>query len=291
MHLIGIMPCRNESWVIGLSLRAALLYCDDVIVLLHACTDHTSEIVYDVGDEHPGRVHVISETCMDWPEMGHRQRLLEEARKRKATHVAIVDADEILTGNLLPTIRDQIKQMPPGGVLHVGMPCIWRGLNQYRVDRCIWSNRYDLALAFCDRPDLTWAPTNGYDHHCREPHGSRVALRAYGMDGGVMHLQWASWRRLVAKHALYKCIERIKYPEKPVGAIERLYSLALDERGLETRATPAAWWAPYERIRPYIDMGAVPWQESEVRRLWKLHGADKFDGLSLFGIVGEPVCG
>ncbi len=285
MNLIAIMPARNEAWIIGASLRAALLWCDEVVVLLHACTDHTSEIVCEVGNEHPGRVHVIAETCVDWPEMGHRQRLLEEARKRKATHVAIVDADEILTGNLLPAIRMQIQQMAPGGMLHVGMPCIWRGLDQYRVDRSIWANRFDLALAFGDRSDLTWAPTNGYDHHCREPHGSHVGLRAYGLAGGVMHLQWASWRRVVAKHALYKIIERIKYPQKPVGAIERLYSLALDERGLQTEQTPAEWWAPYERIRPYIDRGAEPWQESECRRLWKAHGRDTFSGLDLFGVV------
>src|SRR5580704_9704047 len=100
MNLIAVMPARNEAWVVGCSLRIALLWCDEVIVLDHASTDRTAEIVAEIAEQNPGRVHVISESCADWPEMSHRQRLLETARQQKATHVAIVDADEVLTGNL-----------------------------------------------------------------------------------------------------------------------------------------------------------------------------------------------
>jgi uncharacterized metal-binding protein YceD (DUF177 family) len=45
MKLVGLMLCRNSDWVIGLSLRAALMWCDAVVVLMHNCSDDTEEIV------------------------------------------------------------------------------------------------------------------------------------------------------------------------------------------------------------------------------------------------------
>ena len=53
MKLVGMMACRNDSWVIGLSLRVALMWCDEVVVLLHACTDRSEDIVREVNKETP----------------------------------------------------------------------------------------------------------------------------------------------------------------------------------------------------------------------------------------------
>lgn len=282
------MACRNEQWIIGASARIALMWLDHLVILDHASTDDTRDIIEDVAREHPGRVTIITETDPVWREMAHRQRMLLKCRELKATHVAIVDADEVLTGNLLGTIREQIDQLPPGGSLVCGMPCMWRGLDHYRTDGRLWANRHDLTLAFADRHDLTWTAANGYDHHQREPKNSRTALRGYRMSGGTMHLQWASWRRVVAKHARYKVMERLKYPDKAVAQIDHMYSLALDEGGLKLGDAPTEWWASYADVRKYIDLDAEPWQEAEVRRLWDIHGADAFKGLNLFGVV-EPV--
>ena len=41
MKLICLMPARNEDWIIGLSARAALMWCDELIVMDHASTDRT----------------------------------------------------------------------------------------------------------------------------------------------------------------------------------------------------------------------------------------------------------
>lgn len=281
MHLIAIMPARNESWVIGLSLRVALKWCDEVVVLDHASTDDTPAIVSEVADENPGRVHILIENNPEWAEMAHRQRLLESARGRGATHIALVDADEVLCGDMLPVIRQEIESLGPGQLIHAAMPCTWRSLDQYRVGRSIWANRFDLALAFGDRRDLLWRAANGYDHHHREPYGAQLARRLYA-GSGVMHLQFASWRRLTAKHRAYKIMERLKYPDKPVAEIDRTYSLALDERGLCLADAPESWWEPYRSILGHVDLNAVPWQEAECERLLALHGRDRFAGLDLF---------
>jgi len=284
MKLIALMPTRNEEWIIGLSLRVVLRWCDSVVVLQHCCTDRTAEIVAEISAEHPGRVHLIVDDNPEWAEMAQRQRMLETARSHGATHLACTDADEVLTGNLLPLVREQIDCLPKGGFMRVGMPCIWRSLTQVRRDGIVWSNRSDLCLAFADKPDLCWKKTNGYDHHHREPHGARHVAQMRVDVGGVMHLQWASWRRLVAKHNLYKVMERVKYPDKSVSEIDRQYSQALDERGLMTTKTPDEWWAPYQDLLKFVDLDAVPWHEMECRRLIEQYGIEKFTGLNLFGV-------
>jgi hypothetical protein len=281
MNLIATMPVRNEAWILGASLRAALKWVDSVVVMDHCSTDETSDIIEQVANEHPGRVARLYQDGSNWSEMAHRQRLLNAARQRGATHIAIVDADEILTSNLVGSIRDQIASLPPGGVIQAGMPAPWRSLDQYRVDPCIWSNRIDLALAFADHPNLCWRATNGYDHHHREPHGARVAFRGYGMNGGVMHLQWASWRRLTSKHRFYKLTERLKYPDKSVSEIDQMYSLALNEHGLTVQDCPPEWWSGHAELRQFIDLDAEPWHERECAKILKDNPSLAY-GLNLF---------
>ena len=229
MKLVGTMPCRNEDWVLGLSVRAALRYCDELAILNHASTDRTGAILEEIQRE-TGRLNIINEPDPEWCEMKHRHRLLKQARAMGATHIAIVDADEVLTGNLLPTIRDQIDQMPPGACIQIPMRNMYGGIDQYRSDASCWG-RAITTVAFCDAPALTWAATNGYEHHHREPHRSRIAHRIYPaqIDGGVMHLQFASRRRLLAKHAKYKADEVIRWPKRrPVFVVDQEYSMAPD---------------------------------------------------------------
>lgn len=277
------MPLRNEAWIVGLSARVVLKWADHLVCLLHASTDRTEEIVEEVAAEHPGRVTILRESDSTWREMAHRQALLTAARELGATHVAITDADEVLTGNLLPIVRHQIELLRPGCYIEAGMPCMWRSLTEYRIDGRIWSGRQDLVLAFADAPGCSWKPIGGYDHHHRNPLGSQRSGRLLS-PGGVMHLQWCSWRRLTAKHAWYQMHERLRYPEKDVRKIAFLYGLAPDELGLRTSEAPAAWWLPYADLLHHVDLAAEPWHEAECRRLLDQHGAAMFRGLNLHGV-------
>jgi hypothetical protein len=287
VKLVGIMPVRNEAWVLGCSARIALKWCDHLIVLAHACADGSIRLLQQIGEqilrERSDKVITIQfDDSPGWPEMQQRQRLLGGARSFGATHIALIDADEVLTADSLPRVRGAIEALRPGEALHVSMTCMWRSLVHYRVDRGLWANRRDLTLAFCDDPRLGWK-LEGYDHHHRAPWGAKGGVDR--PDLRVMHLQWVGWRRLVAKHARYKMLERIKYPAKPVAEIDTIYSLALDERNLKLDRAPEAWWRGYEAERALIDVDAEPWQESECKRLIDEHGADYFKGLDLFGVV------
>jgi hypothetical protein len=290
MKLVGIMPARNESWVLGVSVRALLLWADEAVVLDHASTDETPDILAKIKGEVGDRLHVIREENPSWAEMAHRQRTLEKARQIGATHCAIVDADEVLSGNLLGWIRGQIECLPAGALLQVPMRNMYGDVDrprvdQYRKDFSIWGNTV-TTVAFADSPQLNWAATNGYQHHAREPKGSRVGLRIFPqqIEGGVMHLQFSSRRRLLAKHFRYQLHERATYPNKDPQEIRRTYSAAPDWTNAIVYPTPPDWWDPYADFMKYLDLEAEPWQIEECRRMIERYPGIEA-GMDSFGVM------
>jgi hypothetical protein len=302
VKLVGLMPVRNEDWVLALSARAALLWCDELIIGLHACTDGSMRITNEIMRENLGRVLLLPINDPEWSEMTHRQALLGYARKREATHIAVVDADEVLSGNLLPTIRQAIETFcAPGVVMNLPWLALARDPMRYITGASYWGERQQVTTAFKDQPDYHWSSETrgGYHFHQRPPMSTnpkRFVCPVRPDQGGLMHLQFLSERRLRAKQALYKCNEVLRHPENMLGQratlqqIDVAYSRAVYESdparpGVTTADVPADWWEPY---RQFVDVPPDPigpmWQETEVRRLLAKHGREKFAGLDLFGV-------
>ncbi len=292
MKVTALCPVRNEDWVLGLSARAVLRWVDSLVILNHASTDGTQAILDELQSEYGDRLSVLTETDPQWNEMAHRQRMLEHARSLGATHLALVDADEVLTGNLLPTIRGMIESAPPGSILQLPWLCL-RG----SIDRChvggIWGHA-DVSTAFQDEPRCHWAARDGYDFHHRHPMGRHnVTFRPFlHRDAGLMHLQFVSDRRLRAKQLLYCLTERLRWPNRePVDVVRRRYSVAVygaenpTKQSHELRKVPAEWWAPYADLMKHLKPDAEPWQEIECKRLLAEHGTKRFKGLDLFGVT------
>ena len=294
MNLVGLMPARNEDWILGLSARVALLWCDRLVILNHASTDNTESIVRKLQSEcGEDRVQLMADSEPTWNEMDHRQRMLGWARANAtetgATHVAIIDADEILTGNLIDGVRDQVARLDRRTMLCLPGYNLRGGLNRYHLNG-VWGQRW-FSTAFRDSNEAHW---KGDTFHHREPLG--VAWLRYKPvnqgAGGVLHLWGANERRLVAKHALYKCTEALRWPGKPKKLIDTEYSLAIRGRPWIGDASaswtftnvPEAWWKPYASLMNHLRLDAVPWQEEEVRRLVAEHGRERFVGLDLFGV-------
>jgi hypothetical protein len=285
MKLVGLMPVRNEDWCLGFTVRVALKWCDEVIVLDHASTDNTRAIIYEVLNEqehgHCKALFWMHEDDPAWNEMAHRQKMLDGARERGATHIAIIDADEFLTANLLPDIRSYVLLSAPGSLPELPGYNVREPGWQYHSNG-VWGNRW-FATAFQDSPVLNWS---GDRFHHREPMGcnwNRWRPVNQG-EGGVLHLWGASERRLRAKHALYRLTERLRWPSKPTQDIERLYSLATTPREPWTfQAVPPAWIEPYADLMQYLDIDAVPWQEKEIATVLSTYGREHFAGLDLLG--------
>jgi len=295
VKLINLLPVHQEAWILGLSLRALLEFCDEVIVLLHACTDGSGAIAREVANE-TGRVLIIEDSDPVWREMPQRQRMLEEARRRGATHISTLDCDEILTGNLLSDIRMHIGRLAPRSVLELPGYNLRHGIKHYHANG-VWGQRW-FSAAFADDRRLGW---NGDRFHHREPMGPIIRRRfiQHG-GGGIMHLWGASERRLIAKHRAYKMSEVLRWPAKSRMEIDAMYSLAIHGQpgtnamsgGFGTPSNwmyanvPGAWWEPYRDLMSYLDLNSPPAAERECERLIAEHGADKFAGLDLF----EGIC-
>ena len=50
------MPVRNEAWCLGLTARAALKWCDELVILDHASNDATGENILLPLEEEFGRI-------------------------------------------------------------------------------------------------------------------------------------------------------------------------------------------------------------------------------------------
>lgn len=281
--IIGLLCVRNESWILNVSARAALNYCDELVIVDHASTDETERIVHDLNGEYPWRIQYSRWHDPEWKEMEIRQHSLELGRKFRGTHFVMVDADEVLTANLLPQIGDWIKGLKPGEVLDLPMIPM-RDLDHYQDDDSVWSRAF-ISTAFADAPNLTWKPSiDGYQHHHRLPYGTNpkvVKPLAWMSKGGVMHLQFANERRLLAKHILYAMNDHLRWPgRETVQELNWKYGQALQPPRNLTAADPS-WWAPYDKSK--IKLDGIPWQEFEIRRLVKEHGIEKFAGLDFRG--------
>lgn len=293
MHISVTMPTRNSEWSIGLTARAALLWADSLVILNHASTDSTADIVHEIARENPGRVVVLNEPDPIWAEMEHRQRCLHAARQLGADTIAIVDDDELLSGNLIPRIRGAFEALGSDQMLELSWLCCWRSADQFRDrDASVWSRNW-ASTGFRDAPDLCWHNEHdGYCFHHRAPYPRQLQYTRPFLrhEGGLLHFQHASWRRLLAKQALYQMVEVIRWPGRDTPqAIAAKYGGTVDETGLSRSPVPMEWYAPYKDLMKHFDPDAEPWQERQCQRLLAEYGPEKFAGLNLFGVLERSV--
>lgn len=304
MKIVAAMPVRNEDWILGFSARAALMWCDALVIGNHASTDDTAAIITGLEDEFPGRVvrAAFADDC--WREMAHRQILLDCARAMGATHIAIIDADEALTGNLVAPIRTMVKSLPDGVVLELPQINLRGSLERMHTSG-VWSEQH-TPMVFKDDSRYCWrAAHDGYEHHHRTPQGlaaHRHARPVMRKDGGVMHFQMADETRLRAKQLLYCLNDLTRWPNrKTAEEVRQYYSLAVygfvpadppswitawefkKKTDAATGAIGPGAWDAYRGIRGLIYLGRHPWQLTECARLIA-ERPEITRGLDLFGL-------
>lgn len=271
VKITALLLVRNEVHLLPYTLHAIFQWCDDVILLDHASTDGTADYLRSTSFCLSFGRHVLveREDDPDWREMDFRHRLHTRARMRGATHLALVDADEVPTGNVLPLLRGWATDLPPGHALRLPMVVPWRTPDAFRVDRGSPYGKGVITALVADHPSLEWAPAaDGYQHHARAPSGLRGTHEPYrgAWKGGIFHLQWLWWDRLLWKQRRYVYRDLTAFAgREPIAATIARYAPAVDETALETMPTPATWWTPIGR--PPID-AAPGWYVDEARSLY-----------------------
>lgn len=288
MKLVGLMCVKNEAWILGVSARVALKWCDEIVVVDHSSTDDTPQVIAAVAAEHPGRV--VYSQWRDggaWDEMEMREYSLTLGRKAGGTHFAVIDADELIAASFIPRIRRLVDNLAPGDLIDASMIPAWRSLTQYRNDNSIWS-RGIISLAFADKPGLTWKPqADGYEHHNRPPSGIKNRIRFGGASEGIIHAQWANWDRVLEKHVHYRMMEHVRWPGRmSTYELNQKYDQALNEADIKISDMPSAWIEPYaDLIQKYYRPTKHSWYLNEIKRLINVHGREAFAGLDLKGMA------
>ncbi len=289
--LVALTATRNEDWVLGLSLRVSMSYCDAVVVADHGSTDRTAQIIDEAQAEFPNcpiDVRRVGQT--EWREADIRQEMLERGRRLGGTHFVIVDADEVPTGNLLPQLRGLAFSAHPGCWVSLPMIATYHSPTVYRWDG-LWGERSAIPWAFADSAELCWKFSSAYQCHRRSPFNAfDQGLLFSGRDrGGLFHLQFANKIRLQSKAAWYKMMETVTYPGTRTAAdLNQIYDWALrDESAAQVDVVPHDWWGPYlERgWLQFFQPNAPAWHFREAHRLAEQHGRQRFAGLELHGIV------
>jgi len=304
--IVATVLCRLDQWSLRLALRSALEWCDEVVVGIHepggAVYDPCWMVIADLSKD-PAlaqRIDVVALGDESWDEMDMRQRLLLRARELGATHIAIVDADEAVTADLVPTIRDHVTALRPKQALdlrmvspHHGQSKTGASLDVARCDGIF--GRANITLAFGDDPSLAWKNAeDGYCYHNRPPRGlTDRAYLASNDTSGVFHLQYASLLRLASKAAYYKIIERMKFPDRDASqpaALNDKYDWTLNDDGERYTPIPDSRWAyAFGDGRAFVDLTEVPWQAYAVRALTSRLDPSVTAGLELHEWAWGPV--
>ena len=274
MKLIGLMLVRNESWVLGCSISAALRWCDEVVVV----DDDSHDLTASIATRERSHVTTIQRSGQHWDEMELRQKTLDIGRELGGTHFAIIDADEVLTANLVPHVRGWFAQLEPKQVLDVPMIACWKSLDQYAADI-----QSVVTLGFRDHPDLCWKPRGEekYQHHARPPAGSDPQRITQECEGGVFHLQFANWDRFIWKHRHYMMSEKVRwnYPDAEINSKYHWF----ESKGSIIMPVPSEWWDGHLR-ELILNVGAPGWYEHEVYKMIAQQKEGTFSKLDLFGM-------
>ena len=274
MKIVALIPAKNEETLLPICLKSLSQVADEIIVYDDNSTDSTALVAQEHG------AIVISEnytSASGWPEYEIRERLLLEARSRKATHIISLDADEALTPIFIKVARDHMSDLKPGDVLSLRWITLWKNETVERIDD-VFENLYK-DFAFCD---------DTISHHQyaflgvgRVPHSLKGIHKIvpFGL-GGILHFQYATWEKTQIKQAWYRCSELIK-SERSAKRINHTYSNTLDNKAVSTRSLPKEWIVDFK-----IEQSSITslWQYQDILRLFDTYGITFFEHLQIWHI-------
>jgi len=190
----------------------------------------------------------------------------------------------MLSSNLLISLRlrNAILQLKIGDRIALNWIQLWRSLDKYRFDQTVWTWNYK-DIIFCD--DGRCSYSSEFIHTPRVPSnlpGSSYTVQGY--EFGLLHFQFVNWRNLLVKQAWYRCLERIREPDKPVAAINERYAASKDESRLGLKPAPKAWLEGYPFFERTVYDYPDEWREKQILDWFYEYGYEYFSNLDIWDI-------
>ncbi len=282
--IVGLLTVRNEQLFITQCLKALSRYTDAIVLLDDCSDDDTYKIVQSLTQE-CNIEKILRKLSWYRDEPGDKNALLNAARAIGGTHFIFIDADEMLTANCASQdfLRKKILELKPGQKMHLNFFNLWRSVNQYRNDSSVWKPRL-IDCIFCDDGVCSYK-NEGFIHTSHIPRNLKGKLVILANPNyGLMHFQFVNWRNLLIKQAWYRCLEKVRYPNKSVREINNLYAPSKNEQGIQTSPVPSTWFLGYDFFDPATLQIAEQWREKQVLEWFEEFGKEFFTDLDIWDI-------
>jgi hypothetical protein len=277
MKIIGLVPVRNEAWVLPHSLASLSGFCDVVIVSDQNSDDGSREICRTFPKV------VLLESSESRISTEVRWHLLDAARGYDGCNLLwCTDADELVPPQAardLFTTRG--AELTPGTVIECWYVHLWHRVDRYRVYDSSYGPRLkQLGLVDDRRMDYDRSRPLSI-HEPRVPLEGAVGTFHAG-DLPVLHLQWVLAERTQMRQAWYRCREWLD-GSKTAAAINAFYSITLPDAGVRTEDVPLPWRQGLTFPDPAIDREPT-WNERDVLRWFDEQTPEFFEPLEIWHI-------
>lgn len=280
LKVAALFPFRNESRLLPCCLASLKGVADMVIGMDDHSADHSADLVRKEGG-------IVLETVGDFSGFSQgkekviRQALLNEARRRGATHFLCLDADEVLTAPFRRYGRELMDTLKPGQKIALRLLTLWGSPRLFRDGDYSKFHRIHRNIIVRDAPDLP--SYEGFLHMPRTP-GSDArsnVVKCPLEKGAILHFSSEQMLPYQLKIAWYHCVELAHRPND-AERINRFYFRDWNESHLRLKTVPEAW---LEGI-PVDDLQPVPsiWQWTEILRLFDEKGVEFFEPLEIWHI-------
>jgi hypothetical protein len=213
---------KNESLLLDALLPIWSKYPIDLFIFYDDnSTDNTCEIIKKhLSDD---RFIIINDKLPSFNEGYQRQRMIEESKKNGVDYVFSIDADELLTTNIVEDFDRFLKIYETTDLWLFWYNSVENSLELYRNDTCYHSNYRSFVLPLKHTYDLN---TNAWQYHT--PRTPQVNLpKNYTKEYGVIHLQSFNKKYYALKQLWYKHYE-FKVYNNSIDSINQKYDVVVN---------------------------------------------------------------